>query len=461
MPLGLLVALASEEWAFRLFVISAPFSDSVIANVGSGDNASGIQIWMFFGLLWLLRKCLSMVWNLRFDANRGILSSARGLGIFALICCLSLVMPLYINGSLALMAPLLLDDTTTPLYLTSQNFTALLYILFGSSLALLIAHKCLEVNGIRRISKLYLGTGVFVALWGIYQLASNVLNLPYPTALFNNNLSASVSGPDTTLDSINLHRVSSVAVEPSILVQVLLSILPLTLPAIMNIGCVFSRSKDRMMASILLLALILTFSPVAPLGIVICAVLGWQVMTKASVVHRRKTTAYIVVWITGLGMATGVLYLISGAFRGLLTTMLLSKAASYSGLERLKTITYAANYFSDYPILGVGWGSVTSHDLVFKLLANVGILGTLAFIYFVGVMMKRGYHYVKLRADPMLNKGMWVVSFIVMMVANALTGFGYVFGHFWLVTGVAIACTVYVRQEDIRRQKTISREAAI
>jgi len=138
-------------------------------------------------------------------------------------------------------------------------------------------------------------------------------------------------------------------------------------------------------------------------------------------------------------------YTRSAVVQGLADTVIFSKADSYSGLERLNSVTLAGGYFLQYPVLGVGWGSVTSHDLVFKLLANTGAAGLIAFALFlkslVAGLWRSAAGARRWTGVPQGNYWgfcMLLASFILILT-NVFTEFAYVFGHLWFVFGMSLA----------------------
>ncbi|MGB6728267.1 MAG: hypothetical protein WBE74_20415, partial [Terracidiphilus sp.] len=116
LPIGLAGLCLSTKWLYRLFVFSTLFSASAVMNFGEGEHASALQVWMFFGFLWLLRLLVEHLSTLSFSINRRIVRPCLWLIAFLLIASFSLIMPVYINGSLAITSPYLGDETQTPLY---------------------------------------------------------------------------------------------------------------------------------------------------------------------------------------------------------------------------------------------------------------------------------------------------------------------------------------------------------
>lgn len=126
LPVGLVSFFLSQKWLYRLFVFWTLFSATSVANFGGAENGSALQVWMFFGFLWLLRLLLNSVPKLSFPFDRRIVRPTAWLIAFLIVASVSLLMPVFIDGRLAISSPILGDASETPLYLTPRNITQLL-----------------------------------------------------------------------------------------------------------------------------------------------------------------------------------------------------------------------------------------------------------------------------------------------------------------------------------------------
>jgi hypothetical protein len=255
----------------------------------------------------------------------------------------------------------------------------------------------------------------------------------------NNSGSASGKGFSQMLDT-GVSRVSSAAVEPSVLAQALLSLLPLTLPAWQKKGFVFSRRRDRLLTVLFIVVLILSTSSTAYLGLAVLGVM--YILHSVRTGSFSKTKAVFVLALTGI-LAAGVVavaFLSVPVLSPLINTLLLSKASSGSGLERAMTIALAFGYFRKYPILGIGWGSATSHDVIVKLLSNVGIVGTIVFFGAIFSVVRSNWRKISSRNSPLdLSRQVWLMSLVCFVVTSILIEFPLPFGNFWIVLGMAMA----------------------
>jgi len=433
--------VVKPEWVYAATVFFLPFSATAVINLGSdSSSASGVQVWLYLATLLLLRWAVISLFRLEIQINNTIRRLSLYLSVFVAICAISLLMPLWINGHLQVMSPYLLDFTTTPLVFTSKNITGFLYILIGFCFALFVANKNADPHNFRRSSYLFLLSCVFVAAWGLFQLSLNVLHLPYPAMIFNNSATPSAAGYTETLAMSEITRLTSVAVEPSMLVQTLLLGLTFTLPALLGNGYILGLQKDRIAATMLIFTCLAATSSTGYIGLTLLLLLVCWIMYKSGRLRARIVIGLVCGAIAVIGA-----YFTVSVFHTIATNTLLNKGTSFSALERAKTIYYAFQYFLDYPVLGVGWASVTSHDLVVKILSNTGIVGFTAFSVFVGLllanMLRTSRRAVIAKRYFDQPSTILFIACVEMLLLASITEFPDVFGHFWFILGMGIAST--------------------
>ena len=440
LPIGLIGLFFSKEWLYRLFVFSTLFSASSAINFGEGKNGSALQVWMFFGFLWLLRLVLDGLSTLSFPVDKRIVRPCLWLVAFLCVASASLAMPLFINGKLAIDSPFLGEGTQTPLYLTLHNVTQVLYLIFGGMIAICVAHWNLNQADRNETERVILFSASFIAAWGLFQFFCNVTGLPYPDFIFNNSGSASGQGFAQTLGEVGIGRISSATVEPSVFAQSLIALLPLALPAWLRKGSVFSTRIDRWCSLLFVVALILSTSSTAYLGLMVLSVLVGPMLVRVRMLSRAKAMKFAAMAIIVFIVFAGLAALSVPVVRNVADTVLLSKGSSGSGIERLMTITLAFGYFQKYPILGIGWGSATSHDLIVKLLSNVGVVGAFVFFGAMLAVLRANWHTMRSLSDSFgLSRIAWMLALSVFLSTSVLIGFPLAFGNFWLILGMAIA----------------------
>lgn len=439
LPIGLAGLLLSEKWLYRLFVFWTLFSATSAINLGEGDNGSALPVWMFFGFFWLLRLTLDSFSARSFSIDRRILSPCLWLVAFLFIATLSLFMPIYINGRLGIESPFLGDNSATPLYLASHNLTQLLYLIFGGLIAICVAHRNLRADKRDETERTIMVSAIFISLWGLFQFGCNLTGISYPYYIFNNSSSASAAGYLQTLD-VGISRVSSTAVEPSVLAQSLLAALPLTLPAWLGRGSILSISIDRWSTFLFLTVLLLSTSATAYLGLFILGILLLILLLHTRILSAKRASVLLVV---AALVSVGIVILAissTSVISEVINSALLEKSSSGSGLERVMTIGLAYGYFLKYPALGIGWGSATSHDLIVKLLSNVGVFGALTFLCAMCSIIRADWKAIdSLTRSEDLSRAVWFLALTIFFLTSVLIEFPLVFGNFWLVVGMAIA----------------------
>jgi len=437
--IGPLLMFWRPRWLYFLTVFFLPFTATGVANVGEGLDASAVQVSMFLGTL-LIARCL---WNFlregSFPIWRSDAKSLMWLGLFILSTAISLVMPIWINGHVRIPSPHLLDLSTTPLYLNSHNITGVLYMVYGFLFAYLIAVFNHTITTLRSTITAFMAGSAFSAVWALVELGCKITGLPYPAVLFNTGTGLSTMGYKEQLGE-HLYRLSSVGVEPSIFAQSLLVAVAMYLPFVFGRLTLFGKKQDRVLFCFLFTVLCLTTASTAYLGIGFTVVLLFVLLT----IRGLLSVKHLFHAIAGLTI-TGLLYLFVPVVQRVADEVLISKSGGYSAIERLMTIHNTWEMFVRYPVLGIGWGSITSHDLVVNILGNGGIAAAVPFVIAVAFTFRALYRSISRRrrlarvSDLMHMDFAMYVALAVTLFTSLLSGFLNVFSFFWFTWGLAIA----------------------
>ena len=438
LPLGIVLCWASPQLLYVLMVFFLPFSATAAVNIGSADSASGLQASMLFGSLWILTELSTVFHYSRFPRLQQLRTPVRQLFLFVVIAGVSLIVPLWISGHVVIESSELGDSGSIPLQLTGNHISQLGYLVYGILLAILIAFRNSEAKEFVRSVKIFLISATFVSLWGFLQFTCWALNLDYPSFIFNTSKTESALGYTQQIRDIGLTRISSVATEPSMFAQVMLVAAVIALFTVISSQPLFSKARDRLILAIILGGLLLSTSTTAYLGLVLVALLYGAALVHLKVLRSK----YVIPLLLFLGAL-----LVAGAFyspvRDIYESMILGKGDSYSALVRINSVLLARDYFLQFPVLGLGWGSVTSHDLVFKLLSNTGVVGFLVFVLFLITLMKRIWRTARSNKDISVNAIWWPGCFSAVLVTliftNIFGGFAFTYGHVWFVFGLVIA----------------------
>lgn len=439
LALGVGLFLFSPRLLYAALIISIPFSATAVVNLGSGDEGKGIAAWLFLGSLWVLREMVSgrPPWH-----TRGWFASRRfrfGLLAFLGAVIVSLAVPLILNGTSWVPSPDPTVNATVPLQFSFYNVTQTAYLAFGVVLGILIAAENCHPAKLLYTLKLYVGSCVFAAGWGLFQLWCNLTGRMYPSYLFNTSQTASALGYKETLSLAmgSVTRVSSVALEPSVFAEEILLALVVLLVSMTLNRPVFSKKWDRAAVVLIVAALVASTSTTAYVGMFFALIAAGVALRRA----RKPTKRYFV--LAGTAAGVGVLVAVLAPLMGQLArTVILYKLQSGSGMARLQSVTLAAQDFLRYPIFGAGWHSVDCWDLVFLIMANTGIVGLLAFAYFLVPVFKG------LWVSAGKGKGTAVVLLATVGLAVILAeaaGLTYSAGYDWLVFGLGAAAVVAVQ----------------
>lgn len=435
-PLGIAAFFLVPQWLYFSTIFLIPFSATAVANAES----TGLPAVMFVGCLWVCREIVVRVSFRRLKVPAHV-RMFGGIGMFYVLCLgFSLFVPLLMTGTVILKSPILNDPQTTALVFSVRNITQYLYVCFWILAAWLIVIRNLTLEAVGVTLKIFLISAVFVCCWGLLQWASYEMGFPYPDTLFNSSASDFARGYTAELQEIGVKRITSVAVEPSILAQYLLCVLPVVFCAVWYRRPILSVAGDRAVLILVLLVLLLSASATSYLGVAFF-ILG---VPFALHLWRRGLFSYVS-WVATLGLAVIVTIVLVPKLSSALSGQVVDKIGTYSVQERLYTISNAWNYFLEFPWLGLGWGSVTSHDLIVNLLANSGLIGLFAFSLLVlhpavGLKsaLKRWGQERECGPEYAWGTGIFL-SFLLMLFVSAVGGFGYVFGHFWFTLAMVVS----------------------
>lgn len=424
-------------------IVAIPFSATAVVNVhAGGGEEKGVAAWMFLGALWILREAVSgsPPWH-----SSGWFSSRRArlsLVAFAGAVSASLCVPLILNGTSWVPDPSVASRDMVPLKFGSYNLTQTGYLLFGILIAIFVAAESHQLSRVRHAARLYVASCTFAALWGLFELWCNLYGHTYPAYLFNTSADASALGYKQALaiGLSGLGRVSSVALEPSVLAEELLIALVLLLVCFKLRRSILSKKWDRIAVVLILSALFVSTSTTAYVGILMAFFLVAVVLSFSG----KSSKTY---FMAGAGiLITGVIVVATAPLvRDVAELMIFGKLDVGSGFERLHSVVLAAQDFSTYPILGAGWHAVTSWDLVFLLLANTGIVGFTAFFYFV-IPVVRGL-WTSARARKPAAVALLPTILLTLILAE-VAGLTYAAGHVWLVFGLSAGALAASQTEE-------------
>jgi hypothetical protein len=449
-PLGVLLFFR-PKWLYILAVFFTPFTATAIVNRGTGENAAGIQPYLWFGTILIFRKAFDLAYSLRFRLRHNIRRPLLIYLGFVCVCIISLSMPFIVDGHAEVLSNGTLEATLVPVRFGSKNISALISLVFGFGFTVLVAKQCMVKREFLKTLRIYMVSGIFICFWGFLQFGLGLLNIPYPYFIFNNNASpyAQLGG---AMSLLNVVRISSVAMEPSALSVILVGMFAIQLVSILSKRYIFRSGVDRLTLVVLWVGLMLTGSGTGYIGLASTCILAYILFIKG---HKRAFGRTLLLSIL-TGLFIGLLFALPPT-RLYMQEAIFSKADSVSALERGTIILADMRYFLNYPILGLGWGTAPAHDLTMGLLANCGAVGLISFFTLIA------YLIVKL-LRPKTNAGMVQVErkHGIMLVPLVATIISYLVdsmpagGTFSLLLGLAIAEAALLSETKSIRSSTLN-----
>ncbi|MFA6272281.1 MAG: O-antigen ligase family protein [Patescibacteria group bacterium] len=328
-----------------------------------------------------------------------------------------------------------------------RSVSVLLFTLFTIVFSLLIPQLITKKNHVQTVVTLVIISAFIVGAFGIFQFLGDIIGLPQSITGLRHLYTKEVLG---------FPRIQSTALEPLYFANYLL------IPLGLLCALFFGKNKNIRNSYLILLIiflglnLVLTVSRGGYLGFAtILAVLGVYYFKR--IFTSRKTPillvsaviiGYIAVKFLGLGDTVNL-----EVFRGHVVNAFYG--AAYS--ERVETLEIAMNGFSQHPWIGIGVGgfgpfasvhpyvepndgwNIVNNEPV-ELLAEVGILGFLAFIAMFATVIFRSIKAIKITKDSYLRTIM--IGFLAILLgifAQYQTFSTLYIMHVWFVIGMMVA----------------------
>jgi hypothetical protein len=384
-PLGVAL-LFRPRWLYCATVLAIPFTATALLNSPNDVPLSPAQYLAALLIMYEAAR-LAVVEN-KVSVKKGMGVSAFLLWGFLGVVVLSQMMPLLLVGRGWVdprTSPLL---SIQPVQIDSYSFKAAFPVVLGVLFALVTIRRNRRVEDLMCSLKLYVGAGVFVAVWGLMQfVVSNLLGMEYPHWVFNNARLDSMMGYTQQLETGLgvFFRTSSVMHEPSILAKYLATVLVALLMAVATKAPLLGRRMDGLGIVFVVTAILTSASTTGYFALLVSiAVVAWLLRRARG--HRRR--AVRLAW--GAAVAVGTAFYLVPFLQALSGPVLLTKLVSGSYEERVFTVVQGWRYFLQFPVLGLGWGRITVHDLAVHLLANIGALGFTLFVVMCGSVLLQG-----------------------------------------------------------------------
>jgi hypothetical protein len=448
-PLGGFLFLLGKNYLYYLSIFFIPFTATSLVNSASGSPLVAIN---YFIILLVIKELINILFSrkIKFPSSERSSRILRYIFLFSLVVLLTLLMPLIIDGDLEIFSGKLIDlNLDTPLYFSSSNIYKTIPLLLGFLFTYIVVIKNSSQIVLYRSVKIYLVSVFVISLWGWLQFLSNIFDINYPFFLFNSmseNIQMS-EGINVETDVSTFFRITSVTQEPSHFSQIVLTVLPIFLVSFAQRKTIFSFFIDLLMFAIMLFILLFSTSSSG----LISTVIMFFVFTLIAYLNNICSVRYIVILSILISFFISVLYFNSPIIQNFLNEIIFNKMESGSALERLYGITTAWDYFLQYPILGIGWGVATSHDLFVLLLANSGIIGLFSFFTMVFVVFLYSMDNVKIISKVsfyekkyiLLLLNGFIISFATYLLTCIFVEFTWYLSHFYFFLGILTVINNY------------------
>lgn len=342
-------------------------------------------------------------------------------GVLGYILVLYLILSLLFTQNLTLESP----------FINKFSFSQLFYVFLGVLISISIAIEIRNARTVHIIFKPILLSIFIACLIGLYQKLAFNFGFFYPAEVFNNSLSVGAQGYTAILDG-GVKRISSVSTEPSIFAQWLSVSLALLLFR-------FACNKDIKMTWFEVITifmgvvtLLLSTSATAYIGLLLL------ITTFVFLVAGKKNWIYFSIFVVCSLFLFIVLNLST------ISLILFDKIDSYSFIERFESVKFGFSVFQENILFGTVWGTVTVHSLIVGLLANAGMIGFTLFFIWLG---SEFFKSIKLRGTKKQNLfGQSILlSFVLLLFFQLLTGFVYVYSFFWIMLGFLMGDNLLAR----------------
>jgi hypothetical protein len=441
-PASLLIFYFRPTFLIAWAIIVSAFQAASVINIGGGF-AIGVSPYFFVVSLVAIRFATACLQGrLGFKRGDTALDITRPLMMLVAWGVASAFLLPHLFAGIHVDTPRLGMDpvSTTPLEWSMSNAAQAGYLILNSVFVIYVLWQSTNSYYIDHLASSFVWSGAIASAVGAYQLAAHLLGFRFPSEIFNSNagwqqlVSQKVAGA---------WRVSATFNEPS------------------SAGIFFAAwttyllflTMDRRTATGLLwilfwcgiVMLILTTSTTGYLtAFILIALLISRELSSLAVkgyINEKLLLTFVAI-ATALGAAT----LFIPDFHQLLSDILWYKSQSHSGHERHSTILVALDVATQSCGLGVGLGSNRPSGMLFYIVSNIGIPGSILIIGLVSATrrvvvrtMRAPDTSDKIRAYT--RSAAWALA--MYCVAMSISGADISSPHLWILWSLVLALARY------------------
>jgi hypothetical protein len=429
------------SWA----IIVSAFQAASVVNIGGGF-AIGVSPYFFVVSLIAMRFAVACLeGRLSFKRGAMALDITRSLLMLAVWGVASAFVLPHLFAGVHVDTPRLGMDpvATTPLEWSMSNAAQAGYLILNSVFLIYVMWRSTEFCYIDQLASAFVWCGAIASAVGAYQLAAHVLGFPFPAEIFNSNagwqqlVSQKVAGA---------WRVSATFNEPS------------------SAGIFFAAwttyllflTMDRRSATGVLwvlfwcgiVMLILTTSTTGYITafILIALLISRELstLTIKGYINEKLLLTFAAI-ATALCAAT----LLIPNFHQLLSEILWYKSQSHSGRERHSTILVALDVAAQTFGLGVGLGSNRPSGMLFYILSNVGLPGSVLIIGLISATRRMfvsamGAADTSSKIQAYTRSAAWALA--MYCVAMCISGADISSPHLWILWSLVLGFARYASE---------------
>lgn len=455
-PVAVVLFFRSRRELLYALAFFAPFSASAVINFLS--PTFGLQPGYLFGMLYVVRSLIDhVVKGGEFAFGRVRAKLLLPFWLFVLVAVLSIVL-IPLRGFAIVDRP---AGGAVPLSFGMQNVTQFGYLLFVIIILTAVATERFSKNELRRVIRIFVGSGVFACLWGWFEVSTFLIGgFEYPKFIFNNSVSFSQKA-GVVFSTVGIRRISSIAPEPSMLARFLLVPCFITIHDYFRGGELYAKKTSLQISTLFVITLLACASSTGYVGLaagfggLVLLTVGGRVRSflQPKVIRRlfiiSGATLALVGFLLGVAIlaARAILGLSFSDMYTLFDMLILSKLESGSANTRIAGGLQALGLLSNFPFFGAGWGSHRSFDLITYILGNTGLIGFLVLVYSHIKVMRKGLSVGWLldvkrgeSRGPILRSV--VLGMGVMLFAKSISEPDILYLDQWILLGVMITTSV-------------------
>jgi hypothetical protein len=441
-PLSLFIFVFRPDFLVPWAIIVSAFQAASVINFGGGF-AIGISPYFFVATLVAIRFAFTWIkGSLSFKRGDVALEITGPLLMLATWGVVSAIFLPFLFAGVHVDTPRLGMDpvSTTPLEWSMSNAAQAGYLLLNSAFLIYVLWQSNEAKRIERLSWAFVWAGAIASAVGAYQLAAHVLGLPFPAEIFNSNagwqqlVSQRVAGA---------WRVSATFNEPSSA-----GIFFAAWTAYLLFLVRDQRSATGVLWFLFWCGIVMLLLTTSTTGYVTASVLiGLVGFTELrSLAGKGYLSGKLMLTFAAIVVVVVAFAFLMPDFKQLIADIIWYKGQSHSGQERASTILVALDVTMESWGLGVGLGSNRPSGMLFYILSNIGLPGSILIVYLLFATRRVVTRALSMpvAAGVYVRSATWASA--MYCVAMCVSGADISSPHLWILWSMVLGFTRFSLQ---------------